>query len=92
MLPSVLFTAVAFDMPPWADKQIRNMQKQFLWRHSTSTESSRHKMNPALLFTPRQAGGVGLASVKLACTTQRAKDTIQWLVQRKDRYYSAWRQ
>jgi hypothetical protein len=64
-------------MPSWADKQTRNLQKQFLWRHSTSTESSRHKMNPALLFTPRQAGGVGLASVKLACTTQRAKHTIQ---------------
>jgi hypothetical protein len=92
MMPSVLFTAAAFDMPKWAAAQIRNLQKQFLWRRSTSVDKSRHKMNPELVYTPRQAGGVGVASVQLACQTQRAKHTIQWLVQKRDIYFVAWRE
>ncbi|KAE9313201.1 hypothetical protein PF008_g19794 [Phytophthora fragariae] len=91
MLPSVLFTAAAFELPTWASRQIRNLQKQFLWRHSTSTDASRNKINPSLLFTPKQAGGVGLASVEIACKTQQAKHTVQWLIQRHDDYYTAWR-
>jgi hypothetical protein len=91
MLPAVLFTAAAIAIPPWASKQIRNLQKQFLWRHSTSTEASRHKLNPGLLFTPKQAGGVGLSSVEIACKTQQVKHTVQRLIQRHDRYYRAWR-
>ncbi|KAE9265880.1 hypothetical protein PR003_g32316, partial [Phytophthora rubi] len=91
MLPSVLFTAAAFELPTWASRQIRNLQKQFLWRHSTSTEASRNKINPGLLFSPKQAGGVGLASVEIACKTQQTKHTVQWLIQRHDDYYTAWR-
>ena len=48
MLRSVLFTAAVFEPPPWAEQQLRYIQKKFLWRHSTSVEASRHKMNPAL--------------------------------------------
>jgi hypothetical protein len=91
MLPSVLFTAAMFDMPQWAVTQIANMQKQFLWRNATATDVSRHKMNPALVYTPRQAGSVGLASVPIACKTQRVKQTMLWLVQRKDEYFEAWK-
>ncbi|EEY68804.1 uncharacterized protein PITG_18705 [Phytophthora infestans T30-4] len=43
MLPSVLFTAAVFEMPRWADRQLRSIQKQFLWHHSTGHEPSRHK-------------------------------------------------
>jgi hypothetical protein len=49
-------------------------------------------MNPGLVFTPKKAGGVGVASVELACKTQRAKHTILWLIQRRDVYFSAWRE
>ena len=90
MLPSVLFTAAVFELPPWAEQQLRNFQKQFLWHHSTSTEASRHKINPALLHTPKQAGEVSLASILIACKTQRVKYAILWLTQRKDIYYMAW--
>ena len=69
MLPAVLFTAAVFDSPPWAERQLRNIQKHFLWRQSTSIEGSRHKINPALLHTPKQAGG---ASVHYSCM-QHAK-------------------
>ncbi|KAE9036079.1 hypothetical protein PR001_g9006 [Phytophthora rubi] len=55
MLPAVLFTAAVFEIPQWADSQLRNLQKQFLWQHSISTDSSRNKINPALLYTPKQA-------------------------------------
>ena len=30
MLPAVLFTAAVFEIPPWAEQQLRNLQKQFL--------------------------------------------------------------
>eukprot|EP00644_Phytophthora_capsici_P001844 jgi/Phyca11/81494/gw1.14.783.1 len=43
MLPSVLFTAAVFDMPQWVETKLRNIQKNFLWKHSTSSESTRHK-------------------------------------------------
>lgn len=82
MLPSILFTAAVFDMPAWAEAQILNIQKQFLWQHSTSTEATRHR-------TPKRAGGVGLASVPVACLTQNVKQTMCWLIQRHDNYYDA---
>jgi exonuclease III len=91
MLPSVLFTAAVFDMPNWAVKQLVNMQKQFLWQHATGTEPSRHKINPGLVHAPKAAGGVGLASIPLACKTQRVKHAMIWLIQKKDRYFAAWR-
>jgi hypothetical protein len=71
MLPSILFTAAIFDTPQWAAKQLRNLQKQFLWRQSVAVDTSRHKMNPGLIFTPKQAGGLGLVSIELATKVQR---------------------
>jgi hypothetical protein len=91
LLPSVLFTAGAFDMPAWTEEQLRNLQKQFLWRKTTSVERSRHKMNPGLVFAPREAGGLGVTAIPLACKTQRAKQTILWLMQKKDIYFHAWK-
>jgi hypothetical protein len=91
MLPSVLFTAAVFDLPDWSGTQLRNIQKQFLWYQATSTDAARHKINPGLLFTPKPVGGVGLASIALACKTQRVKPTMLWLIQRQDTYYLAWR-
>ncbi|KAE9273288.1 hypothetical protein PR003_g29950, partial [Phytophthora rubi] len=91
MLPVILFTAAAFDMPHWVNTQIMNIQKQFLWHHSTAAEASRHKVSPALLYTPKQAGGVGLASVQVACKTQRVKHTLLWMLQKKDIYHAAWK-
>ena len=90
MLPSVLFTAAVFVLQKWADQQLQGLQKQFLWLHSTSIEASRHKINPALLHTPKQARGVGLASILIACKSQRVKHAILWLTQRKDLYFSIW--
>ena len=90
ILPAVLFTAAVFELPKWAEQQLRGLQKQFLWRHSTSTEASRHKINPALFHTPKQAGGLGLASFLIACKTQRVKHAVPWLTQRKDLYFLAW--
>ena len=49
----------------------------------------RHKIDPALLHTPKQAGGVGLASIFITCKTQRVKYAILWLAQRKDIYIMA---
>ena len=76
MLPAVLFTAAVFELPPWAEQQLRNFQKQYLWHHPTSTEASGHNIDPALLHTPKQAGGVGFASILVACKTQRVKYAI----------------
>jgi hypothetical protein len=59
MLPSVLFAAAAFEIPTWASRQIWDMQKQFLWRHSTSTEASRHKLNPGLSSPQSKRAGWG---------------------------------
>ena len=89
MLPAVLFTAAVFDPPPWAERQLRNIQKHFLWRQSTSIEGSRHKINPALLYTPKQAGGVGLASIIVACNTKRVKQALSWLSRRTNEYFHA---
>jgi len=67
MLPSVLFTAATFNMPKWTDEQRRNIQKQFLWRRTTtSVEKSRHKMNLGLILAPREAGGLGVTAISLA--------------------------
>jgi hypothetical protein len=92
MLPSLLFTAAVFDMPTWAATQLRNLQKQFLWHSGTGTGASRHKVTPGLVFTPRQAGGMGLASIQLACKTQRVKHAMLWLLQKKDRYFNPWKE
>ncbi|KAL3671133.1 hypothetical protein V7S43_004315 [Phytophthora oleae] len=85
MLPSVLFTAAVFDMPKLVETQLYNIQRNFLWQRS------RHKINPDLLYTPKLAGGVKLASIVLACKTQKMKHAILWLTQRKDHYLAAWK-
>uniref|UniRef100_A0AAV1TWU4 Reverse transcriptase domain-containing protein n=1 Tax=Peronospora matthiolae TaxID=2874970 RepID=A0AAV1TWU4_9STRA len=71
LLPGILYTAAVFDTPAWADRELRNLQKQFLWRHSLSTETSRHKVTPGLLYTPRAAGGIKLISIIVAVKAQR---------------------
>ena len=48
------------------------------------------KKNPALLHTLKQVGGGGLASIVIACKTQRLKEATIRLAQSKDIYYSAW--
>ena len=60
-----------FELASWTEQQLRYLQKQFLWHHSTSMEASHHKIDPALLHTSKQAGGAGLASIHIACKTQR---------------------
>ena len=79
MLPAVLFTAAVFRLPQWARAELHNLQKQFLWQHSTSTDSSRYKVNPGLLYTPRGAGGIGLVSIDVAICTQNLKHATKWL-------------
>ena len=59
MLPAVLFTSAVFRLPHWARSKLHNLKKQFLWNHDTSTDRSRHKVNPGLLYTPRRAGASG---------------------------------
>lgn len=54
MLPALLFTGAVFELPPWAEQQLLNIQKQFLWHYTNSTEASRHKINPALLTRPNR--------------------------------------
>uniref|UniRef100_A0AAV1UKE2 Uncharacterized protein n=1 Tax=Peronospora matthiolae TaxID=2874970 RepID=A0AAV1UKE2_9STRA len=66
VLPSILFTAAVFEMPEWARKDVHNLYKQFVWAHATSTEASRQEISPGLLYAPKQAGGVGPASVEVA--------------------------
>uniref|UniRef100_A0AAV1VE10 Uncharacterized protein n=1 Tax=Peronospora matthiolae TaxID=2874970 RepID=A0AAV1VE10_9STRA len=86
LLPGILFTTAVFDTPAWAAQELRNLQRQFLWRHSLSTETSRHKVNPGLFYTPRAAGGIGLISIPVAVKAQRIKHALLWLTQRSDRY------
>lgn len=70
ILPSILFTAAVFDTPEWARKDIHNLYQHFMGARATFTEAGRHKVNPGLLFTPKQAGRIGLASFKVAIKTQ----------------------
>lgn len=91
MLPAVLFTAAVFDLPAWAGKELRNLQKQFHWRHSLTADASRHKINPGLLYPPRGADGVGLVSIDVAVKVQRMKHALLWLIQKEDMYFEAWR-
>ncbi|KAG2816434.1 hypothetical protein PC118_g13361 [Phytophthora cactorum] len=83
LLPGILFTAAVFKLPKWAERELINLQKQFLWRHSTSVEKSRNKINPGLLHSPRKSGVVGLLSIAVAVKTQRTKHAQLWLTQKQ---------
>jgi hypothetical protein len=87
MLPSVLFTAAAFDMPMGSYTNSKHPTAVFV-EEIDEREASRHNMTPELIFTPKKAGGVGVTSVSLTCQTQRAKHTIQWLIQKRDINFS----
>ena len=39
MLPGILFTVADFDMPHWADEELRNLHKQFLWKYGNLYET-----------------------------------------------------
>ena len=84
MLPAVLL------LLQWARAELHNMQKQFLWHYSTSSVSSRRKVNPGLLYTLRGAGGIGLVSIDVAICTQNVKHAMKWLIMKRDRYFDAW--
>uniref|UniRef100_M4BBQ4 RxLR effector candidate protein n=1 Tax=Hyaloperonospora arabidopsidis (strain Emoy2) TaxID=559515 RepID=M4BBQ4_HYAAE len=56
MLPAVLFPSAVFRLPHWARSESHNLQKQFLWNYSTSTDRSRHKVNSGLLYTQEESG------------------------------------
>lgn len=50
-----------------------------------------HKINPALMYTPKEAGGVGLASAKLRVERSES-NTICYRWLKKDIYYAAWKE
>ena len=91
ILPAVLFTAAVFDIPAWASSELDKLYRQFLWQHASDVEVRRHKINPGLLVTPAQAGGVGIASFQVAIKTQRTKHALKWLLNAPDKYSAAWR-
>ena len=39
MLPGILFTVADFDMPHWADEELQNLHKQFLWKYGNLYET-----------------------------------------------------
>ena len=81
VLPSVLFTSAVFDMPRWAHTELAQLYKRFLWQHASESEVCRHKINPALLVTPKQAGGVGLVSFEVDLKSQRTKLALRYILQ-----------
>ncbi|KAE9150622.1 hypothetical protein PF006_g5001 [Phytophthora fragariae] len=66
------------------------MQKQFLWRRQLKDDPSRHKFTPSLIFTPKNAGGLGLIAIPVAIQAQRVKVSMLWLLSKKDIYCEAW--
>ena len=90
VLPGILFTASVFEPPDWALKQLDHLYKQFLWKTSNRSELGRHKVAPGLIYTPRNAGGIGLVSVPVAIKTQRVKHAILALTRPEDVYLPAW--
>ena len=89
VLSSTIFTAIVFELSRWADKELHNLYKQFLWAHATTTESNHHKVNLRLLVTPKHVGSIGLAAVSVAIKIQRTKHAVAWLVQTLDKYFAA---
>ena len=81
VLPSVLFTSAVFDMPRWEHTELAQLYKRFLSHHASEAEVYRHKINPALLFTPKQAGGVGLVSFEVDLKSQRTKLALRYILQ-----------
>lgn len=67
------------------------MQKHFLWRRQLKDDPSRYKFNPSLLFTPRDAGGLGLVALPVAIQAQRVKVAMLWLIGKQVNYSAAWR-
>ncbi|ETP51621.1 hypothetical protein F442_03267, partial [Phytophthora nicotianae P10297] len=47
-------------------------------------------MSPSLVFTPREAEGLGLADIAVAIQAQRVKEAVVWLLGRKDINTEAW--
>ena len=76
IVPAVLFTAAVFDILDRARIELTKLYKRFMWQHASETEVSRHKINPGLLVTTKQAGGVGLASFDVVIKIQRMKHAL----------------
>lgn len=56
MAPSILFTCQFSKPSEGVVEQLMNLQKQFIWRSSLSTEGSRRNLKPELLFSPVTQG------------------------------------
>ncbi|KAF1314922.1 Rxlr effector protein, partial [Globisporangium splendens] len=90
LLPAVLFTASYSKPQPETIRELERVQKQFLWHQSLSAEPARHKVSPALLFTPIGAGGMGLLSIPLALKRQAMKRATTWMMAPEDEHTAAW--
>ncbi|KAF1320354.1 Rxlr effector protein, partial [Globisporangium splendens] len=90
LLPSILFTAGYIKLPAKVVDQLVNLQKQFLWKSTLSTDGTRHKVSPSLLYLPVKEGGIGLYSIRLAIKRQEMRRTTRWLQRARDKYTEAW--
>lgn len=90
MLPAVLFTA-QFSKPNDQTLQaLTNLQKQYLWNGRLSTESTRHKMSPALIYSKVVNGGLGLISIPLAVKAQAMRRATAWILADGDVCKECW--
>lgn len=90
MLPAILFSA-QFSRPSEAMmNRLVNLQRQFLWRSKLSTESSWHKIAPALLHTGIKQRGHGRVSIPMAVKAQAMRSATRWHVADQDIYRSCW--
>ncbi|ETM52023.1 hypothetical protein L914_04249 [Phytophthora nicotianae] len=88
-LPAMLYTGKQFIPAKETLRKLTNLQKQFVC--SNTTDPTRHKLNPALVFSPGEEGGLGLQDIQLALQATRCNLADKWLQGEKDIYKTAWR-
>lgn len=89
-LPAILFTGKQFIPSRNNLRKLVNLQKQFVWNGKASTETTKHKLNPALVYTQRDQGGLGLQDISLALRATRSNLAERWLQAKPDIYSVAW--
>lgn len=90
ILPSVLFTAKFARLSQQSNPTCKYAEA-VLWRRQLRDDPSRHKISPSLIFTSREAGGLGLVAIPVAFKAQRVKAAMKGPIETNGAYQDAWR-
>ncbi|GJM91592.1 hypothetical protein PR202_ga07979 [Eleusine coracana subsp. coracana] len=75
MVATIIYHAMALDLPPWAIKAMEKIMRNYIWRGRKEANGGHCMIAWPKVARPKELGGLGVADLKrLGCALQ-----VRWL-------------